>query len=50
MEVDYDFEGIEARTFRLMQARMIARHADNELFRATLAKAVAAGILDVTAR
>ncbi len=44
MGVDDDFEGIAARTFSLMRARMIAHDADNELFRATLAKAVQAGI------
>jgi Transposase DDE domain/Transposase domain (DUF772) len=44
MGVDDDFEGIAARTFSLMRARMIAHDADNELFRATLAKAVEAGI------
>ena len=44
MGVDDDFEGIAARTFSLMRARMIAHDADNELFQATLAKAVQAGI------
>ena len=44
MGVDDDFEGIVARTFSLMRARMIAHDADNELFKATLAKAVQAGI------
>ena len=44
MGVDDDFEGIAARTFRLMRARMIAHDADNELFEATLAKAVQVGI------
>src|ERR1700749_3021397 len=44
MGVDDDFEGIAPRTFSLMRARMIAHDADNELFRATLAKAVRAGI------
>ena len=44
MGVDDDFTGIAARTFSLMRARMIARDADNELFKATLAKAVQAGI------
>ena len=44
MGVDDDFEGIAARTFSLMRARMIAHDADNELFEATLAKAVQAGI------
>jgi Transposase DDE domain len=42
--VDDDFTGIAARTFSLMRARMMARDADNELFKATLAKAVQAGI------
>jgi Transposase DDE domain/Transposase domain (DUF772) len=44
MGVDDEFEGIAARTFSLMRARMIAHDADNELFEATLAKAVRAGI------
>lgn len=44
MGVDDDFEGIAARTFSLMRARMIAHDADNKLFEATLAKAVQAGI------
>jgi Transposase DDE domain/Transposase domain (DUF772) len=44
MGVDDDFEGIAPRTFSLMRARMIAHDADNELFEATLAKAVQAGI------
>jgi hypothetical protein len=44
MGVDDEFEGIAARTFSLMRARMIAHDADNELFEATLAKAVEAGI------
>jgi Transposase DDE domain/Transposase domain (DUF772) len=44
MGVDDDFEGIAARTFSLMRARMIAADADNALFEATLAKAVTAGI------
>ena len=44
MGVDDDFEGIAARTFSLMRARMIAHDADNLLFEATLAKAVQAGI------
>jgi transposase len=44
MGVDDDFEGIAARTFSLMRARMIAADADNELFEATLAKAVQAGV------
>jgi Transposase domain (DUF772) len=40
MGVDDDFEGIAARTFSLMRARMIAYDADNKLFEATLAMAV----------
>jgi Transposase DDE domain/Transposase domain (DUF772) len=44
MGVDDEFEGIAARTFSLMRARMIAHDADNELFKATLAKAVENGI------
>jgi Transposase DDE domain/Transposase domain (DUF772) len=44
MGVDDDFEGIAARTFGLMRARMIAHDADNRLFEATVAKAVRAGI------
>ncbi len=44
MGVDDDFEGIAARTFSLMRARMIAHDADNRLFEATLAKAVEKGI------
>jgi hypothetical protein len=44
MGVDDDFEGVAARTFSLMRARMMARDADNELFQATLAKAVEKGI------
>ena len=44
MGVDDDFTGIAARTFSLMRARMIAHDADNELFKATLAKAVEKGI------
>jgi hypothetical protein len=44
MGVDDDFEGIAARTFSLMRARMIAADADNALFEATLATAVTAGI------
>jgi Transposase DDE domain/Transposase domain (DUF772) len=44
MGVDDDFEGIAARTFSLMRARMIAADADNALFEATLAKAVEAGV------
>ena len=44
MGVDDDFEGIAARTFSLMRARMIAADADNAMFEATLAKAVEAGV------
>jgi Transposase DDE domain/Transposase domain (DUF772) len=40
-----DFGGIAARTFSLMRARMIAADADNGLFKATLATAVAKGVL-----
>ncbi len=40
MGVEDDFPGIAPRTFSLMRARMIAYDADNELFKATLAKAV----------
>lgn len=45
MGVADDFEGIGATTFSLMRARMVAADADGELFKATLAKAVAAGVL-----
>lgn len=45
MGVDDEFEGIGATTFSLMRARMVATEADEELFKATLAKAVQAGIL-----
>ncbi len=39
-----DFGGIAPRTFSLMRARMIAADADSELFKATLATAVAKGV------
>ena len=39
-----DFGGIAARTFSSMRARMIAADADNELFKAILATAVAKGV------
>ena len=42
--VEDDFGGIAARTFSLMRARMIAADADNEVFKAMLATAVAKGI------
>ena len=45
MGVEDDFEGIGATTFSLMRARMVAHDADGELFKATLAKAIAAKIL-----
>jgi hypothetical protein len=45
MGVDDDFAGIGATTFSLMRARMVAADADGELFEATLAKAVEAGVL-----
>jgi transposase len=44
MGVDDDFEGIGARTFSLMRSRMVVHDADAELFKATLVKAVEAGI------
>ncbi len=44
MGVDDDFGGIGATTFSLMRARMVVHDADADLFEATLAKAVAAGI------
>ena len=45
MGVDDDFEGIGARTFSLMRARMVVHDADAELLEKTIEKAVAAGIL-----
>jgi Transposase DDE domain/Transposase domain (DUF772) len=45
MGVGDEFEGIGATTFALMRARMVAADADGELFKATLAKAVEAGVL-----
>jgi hypothetical protein len=44
MAVDDEFKGIGATTFSLMRARMAAANADDDLFEATLAKAVEAGI------
>ena len=44
MGVDDEFTGIGATTFSLMRSRMVLSDADNKLFEATLAKAVAAGI------
>lgn len=44
MGVDDEFRGIGATTFALMRARMAAHDADDDLFEATLAKAVEAGI------
>ena len=45
MGVDDDFEGIGATTFSLMRSRMVVHDADAELFKKTIEKAVAAGIL-----
>jgi hypothetical protein len=45
MGVTEEFEGIAATTFSLFRARLVARDADRRLFEATLAKAVAAGVL-----
>jgi len=44
MGVDDEFTGIGATTFALMRARMAAANADDDLFDATVAKAVEAGI------
>jgi hypothetical protein len=44
MGVGDDFEGIGATTFALMRARMVAVDADGDLFKRTLAQAVAAGV------
>lgn len=44
MGVDDEFTGIAATTFSLMRSRMVLHDADAELFKATLAKAVEAGI------
>jgi hypothetical protein len=44
MGVDDEFEGIAPTTFSLMRSRMVLHDADAELFKATLAKAVEAGI------
>jgi len=45
MGVDDEFTGIGATTFSLMRSRMVLHDADAELFKATLVKAVKAGIL-----
>jgi hypothetical protein len=45
MGVDDEFTGIAPRTFSLMRSRMVVHDADAELFKATLVKAVEAGIL-----
>ncbi len=45
MGVDDEFCGIAPTTFSLMRSRMVLHDADAELFKATLAKAVKAGIL-----
>lgn len=44
MGVGDEFAGIAATTFALMRARMVAVDADAELFKATLAAAVRAGV------
>lgn len=44
MGVDDEFCGIAPTTFSLMRSRMVVHDADAELFKATLAKAVEAGI------
>jgi hypothetical protein len=44
MGVDDEFTGIAATTFSLMRSRMVVHDADADLFEATLAKAVKAGI------
>lgn len=44
MGVDDEFTGIGATTFSLMRSRMVVHDADADLFEATLAKAVEAGI------
>ena len=44
MGVDDEFTGIGATTFSLMRSRMVLHDADAELFKATLAKAVEAGV------
>lgn len=51
MGVDDDFEGIAPATFSLMRSRMVATEADEDLFKATLVKAVDKQILkgDLTA-
>ena len=45
MGVDDGFTGIAPRTFSLMRSRMVVHDADAELFKKTIEKAVAAGIL-----
>lgn len=45
MGVDDEFTGIAPRTFSLMRSRMVVHDADAELFKKTIEKAVAAGIL-----
>ena len=45
MGVDDEFTGIAPRTFSLMRSRMVVHDADAELFKRTIEKAVAAGIL-----
>lgn len=44
MGVDDEFTGIGATTFSLMRSRMVVHDADADLFEATLARAVEAGI------
>ena len=44
MGVDDDFCGIGATTFSLMRSRLVVQDDDSELFRRTLAQAVAAGV------
>jgi hypothetical protein len=44
MGVDDEFTGIAPTTFSLMRSRMVLHDADADLFKATLAKAVEAGI------
>src|SRR5512144_909008 len=45
MGVDDDFAGIAATTFSLFRARLVVHDADQSLFAATVAKAVAKGVL-----
>lgn len=49
--VDRDFKGIGATTFSLFRARLVIHDAERKVLEATVAKAVAAGVLkgDVTA-